>query len=439
MTLRITRRHMLGATAAVGATCWLSARNLLSAGQSANEKLNIAVVGCGGRGAANLQGVEGENIVALCDVDEARAADAWKRFPNARKFHDYRKLLDEMHKEIDAVVVSSPDHMHAPIGLMAMRLGKHVYCEKPLTWSIEEARKMADTARQYKVATQMGTQGMAEAGSRAGIELIQSGALGQVRELHGWSDRPIWPQGIERPTDKPPVPNALDWDLWLGVAPERPYHPAYVPFKWRGWYDFGTGAVGDMGIHNVAMAYVGLKLGLPTSVELVEIAGRANETFPKSTILRYEFPARGELAPLTFYWYDGGNRPSRSLIGGGELAKNGAILVGEKGTLYSVEWTGAHCQLLPEEKFRDLKRPAESVPRSPGHHAEWIEACKGRRSAFCNFPDFASSITEVMLLGNLAVRTGKKIVWDAAAMRAKDCPEADPFIRRQYRAGWTVG
>jgi predicted dehydrogenase len=438
MSLPITRRQLLGTAAAASAASWLAGRNLLRAGKSPNEKLNIAVIGCGGRGGDNLQGVEGENIVALCDVDEARAARAWNRIPAAHKYHDYRKMFDEMQNQIDAVVVSTPDHMHAPIALMAMRLGKHVYCEKPLTWCIDEARRMAETARQFKVATQMGTQGMAEAGSRAGIEVVQSGVLGQVRQLHGWTDRPIWPQGIERPQDTPPVPPGLKWDLWLGSAPLRPYHPAYVPFKWRGWLDFGTGAVGDMGIHNMAMAFLGLKLGLPTSVEVVESSPTMKETFPSWSILRYEFPQRGDLAPLTFYWYDGGQRPPQALLGTREMAKNGAILVGEKGTLYSIEWTGGDWHLLPEEKFRDFQPPAETIPRSPGHHAEWIAACKGERPAMCNFVDFAAGITEVMLLGNLALRTGKKIVWDGAAMQARDCPEADAFIRREYRTGWGI-
>jgi predicted dehydrogenase len=434
----LTRRTLLRTTAAAGAAICLPRMNLLAAGKSPNEKLNIAIVGCGGRGGENLPGVAGENIVALCDVNEHSAANAVRQFPKASKFQDYRKMLDAMQREIDAVVVSTPDHMHAPISLAAMRLGKHVYCEKPLTWSIEEARQMAEAATKYKVATQMGTQGMAEAGSRAGIEVLQSGVLGQVREMHGWSDRPVrfWPQGIDRPKETPPVPPGLNWDLWLGVAPERPYHPAYVPFKWRGWKDFGTGAIGDMGIHNLAMPFIGLNLGLPTSVEIVETSGLKQETFPAWSRLRFEFPQRGELAPLTLHWYDGGRLPARRLIGGRNVALNGAILVGEKGTLYSIEWTGGDWRLLPEEKFRGFQRPAQTVPRSPGHHAEWIAACKGGRAALCNFADFAARITETMLLGNLALRTGRKIEWDAAGMQAKNCPEAGPLIRREYRKGW---
>jgi predicted dehydrogenase len=290
----------------------------------------------------------------------------------------------------------------------------------------------------------MGTQGMAETGSRAGIEVVRSGVLGQVRQLHGWSDRPMsgrsghfmWPQGMDRPAETMPVPKGLHWDLWLGVAPERPYHKAYLPFVWRGWLDFGSGAIGDMGIHNVAMPFIGLKLGLPTSVEVVATSGIKKESYPAWAIIRMEFPQRGELAPLTFTWYDGVKRPPKELLGGRQVADNGAILVGDQGTLYSNEWTGGDWTLLPEEKFRDFQRPPESVPRSPGHHAEWFAACKGGPPAFCNFIDFASTITEVMLLGNLALRLGRKIEWDAAAMRVKNCPEADALITRQYRKGW---
>ena len=236
-------------------------------GAGPNEKLNLAIVGCGGQGAENLKRVAGENIVALCDVDEERAADAFRSHPKAKRFRDYRKMLDALHPQIDAVVVSIPDHMHAPVSLAAMELGKHVYCEKPLTWSIDEARRMASLARDKKLATQMGTQGMAGDGARTGIEVIRSGVLGAVTELHVWTDRPArwWPQGIDRPRDTPPVPGSLDWDLWLGVASARPYHPAYCPFAWRGWKDFGTGAVGDMGIHNAAMPFAALQLGPPAS------------------------------------------------------------------------------------------------------------------------------------------------------------------------------
>ena len=439
MSEQLTRRGMLRATAMVGAGAWLGS-SCKAESRSPNEKLNVAFVGAGGQGGFSLGGLAGQNIVALCDVDERRAGKAFARFTKAKKFRDYRRMFDQMHARIDAVAVCTPDHTHAPASIRAMRLGKHVYCEKPLTWSIEEARLMAETAKEHKVATQMGTQGMAKDGARAGIEVIRSGAIGPVRQMHVWTDRAgrLWPQGVDRPTETPPVPKGLDWDLWLGVAPKRPYHPAYVPFKWRGRLDFGTGAIGDMGIHNAAMAYVGLKLGLPSSAEVVANSGTNQETFPTWSIMRLEFPARGDLPPLTMHWYDGGKKPSADLIGGREVAKNGAILVGDKGTMYSIEWTGADWHLFPEEKFRDYRPPEPSVPRSSGHHAEWVEACKGGRPAFCNFVDFAAPLTEVMLLGCLTQRIGRKIQWDAAAMQAKNCPEANRLIRRTYRKGWEI-
>jgi len=443
MPQQLHRRQMLKRAALAGAGVWLAGRSRGWAGTfSANEKLNIAVVGCGGQGGENLKQVAGENIVALCDVDESRAAGALQQFPAAAKFRDFRRMFDRMQKQIDAVVVSIPDHMHAPVSLAAMRLGKHVYCEKPLTWSIEEARLMAKTAQEQKVATQMGTQGMAGDRSRAGAEVVASGVLGEVTELHVWTDRAAnwWPQGVERPKETPPVPKGLDWDLWLGVAPERPYHAAYVPFAWRGWKDFGTGAVGDMGIHNAAMPFVGLQLGRPKSAEIVQTSGLMRETFPAWSMLRIEFAACCDHGPITLYWYDGGKKPSADLIGGRKVAANGAIVVGKKATLYSIEWTGGDWVLLPEEKFRDYKPPEPTLPRAPGqsHHQEWIHACKGGFPTFCGFEGFASVLTEIMLVGNLALRTGKKIEWNAEKMEASQCPEAEPFVKRRYRKGWEI-
>ena len=358
----------------------------------------------------------------------------------AKRFRDYRKMLDALHQQIDAVVVSIPDHMHAPVSLAAMELGKHVYCEKPLTWSIDEARRMASLAREKKLATQMGTQGMAGDGARAGIELLRSGVLGDIKELHVWTDRPIgfWTQGIDRPRDTPPAPGSLDWNLWLGVAQGRPYHPAYCPFTWRGWKDFGTGAVGDMGIHNAAMPFAALQLGPPAIAEILETSGLKPETFPGWSRVKLEFPASGARGPIALYWYDGGQKPSAELVGGRKLADNGAIVVGAKATLSSVEWTGGDWALLPADRFRDYKPPKPSEPRAPGqsHHREWLAACRGGAPAFCRFDGFASQLTETMLVANLALRTGKKILWNAEAMQAQGCPEAAPFIRREYRAGW---
>jgi predicted dehydrogenase len=402
--------------------------------------LNLAFVGCGGRGFDNLSELSGENVVALCDVDDRQAAKAFGLHPKARRFRDYRKMLDAMHKHIDAVVVSTPDHMHAPISLRAMELGKHVYCEKPLTWGITEARQMAQLAKKKRLATQMGTQGMARDRSRTGIEIIRSGVLGKVTELHVWTDRPAgwWAQGVDRPNNKQAVPKGLDWDLWLGVAPARLYNEAYCPFVWRGWKDFGTGAVGDMGIHNAAMPFAALRLGPPSSAEIIQTSGLKDETFPVWSKLKVVFPAHGERGPVTLYWYDGGKKPSADLVGGRTLAKNGAIVVGSKGTLSSVEWTGGDWALLPEKHFRDYQPPKASLPRAPqqNHHQEWAQACKGGPAAFCRFDGFASELTEAMLVANLALRLGRKVLWDAQTMKARGCPQADPFIRRPYRKGW---
>ncbi len=416
------------------------------------EKLNIAAIGCGGQGSYDLEQMESENIVALCDVDEKNAAGMYQKYDKAPKFRDYRVMLDKREKEIDAVLVATPDHTHAPASLRAMRRGKHVYCEKPLTWSIEEARRMAEAAQKYGVVTQMGTQGMGEEGTREGIEWIRSGVLGKVGEMHGWSDRPIWPQGVQRPTETMTVPKTMDWDLWLGAAPERPYHAQYAPFNWRGWYDFGTGAVGDMGIHNVAMMYVALKLGPIASVELIRRSEKTKETFPKQTIVRYEFAATEQSPALTFTWYDGRLLPAEELLkskGYQEpIAENGSILVGERGTLYSIEWTGGDLRLLPEKAFSDRKKPAPSVPRAPhGHYKEWIQACKGDGKAFCDFASFGAPLTEVMLLGNTVVRhgePGQKVLWNAEKMDITDSSgkpldafqNAEPIRRTQYRKGF---
>jgi predicted dehydrogenase len=439
MSEKLNRRQALGRLGAAGLAA-LGARPAPAGGRSSQDKLNLTVIGCGGRGLDNLRAVAGENIVALCDVDDARAADAFKQFPKARRFQDYRKLFDVMAREIDAVVVSTPDHMHAPISLHALDLGKHVYCEKPLTWGIEEARHLAELARSKRLATQMGTQGMAHDRSRAGIELIRSGVLGKVTELHVWTDRPAnwWPQGIDRPRDTAAAPAALNWDLWLGVAPARPYNPAYCPFVWRGWKDFGTGAVGDMGIHNAAMPFAALELGAPASADVVATSGLKAETFPSWSKLKVEFPADGGHGPITLYWYDGGQKPSRDLLAGREPAKNGAIVVGTKATLSSVEWTGGEWTLLPADRFRDHQPPKPSLPRAPhqSQHEEWLQACRGGPPAFCRFDGFASRLTEVMLVANLALRLGRKVLWDADRLQARHCPEAEPFIRREYRTGW---
>lgn len=436
MSRRITRRDLLKG-AAVGGVSFLFLRDSrLAFATEANDKLNIAIIGCGGKGRSNMDSVANQNIVALCDVDANPLAEAAKKHPNAKTFADFRRMLDVMGNQIDAVVVSTPDHTHAPAAVMAMKMGKHVYCEKPLTYSIYEARVMRDTARRYGVATQMGNQGTAGSGLREAVEVIRAGALGDVYEVHVWSNRPVWPQGIERPTDTPPVPKELDWDLWLGPAPARPYNPAYHPFNWRGWIDLGPGALGDMGCHTLDMAFMALDLRNPISVE-AEVFGMTKETYPKQSIITYLFPERGNLRTLRMKWYDGGLKPPADLMYGRDLPGSGVVIVGTKGRLFSPDDYGGHYELLPQDRFVDFKKPEPSLPRSPGHYEEWIRACKGGKPAMSNF-DYASALTETLLLGNLAIVTGEPIYWDSADMRAINCSKADCLINREYRRGWSL-
>ncbi len=451
---RITRRDFIaGAGASVGG---LAASRALRAQDrrrgAANDKLNIGIIGAGGRGEEDLKAVRGENIVALCDCDFRNAANSFRSYPNAQRYQDWRKML-EAEKSLDAVVVATPDHNHAFISVSAMRMGKHVYCEKPLTRTVWEARLMARTAAENKVATQMGTQGHAFEGSRRAVEVIRSGGIGEVRELHVWTDRPAgwWPQGIERPQDEPPIPHGLDWDVWLGPAPYRPYHSAYVPFKWRGFWDFGSGAIGDMGIHNLDTAYWALELGVPTSVELKDCSPQPDEprmkqTGPLWSIIELNFPARGPKPPVKMTWYDGGKLPPAELFHGEPIPKadGGSLIIGGKGTLLTRTWHGGQSEsdmfrLLPRKDFAGYELPAPTLPRAPeqSHHQEWIAACKGGPMPLSNF-GYAATLTEALLLGNVALRTGRKIEWDAASMQAKGCPEADPYIRAPYRSGWTL-
>ncbi len=436
MSQKMDRRTFLKG-AAIGGFSFLFLRDSRMAfGFPQNEKLNIAMIGAGGRGRGNLDGVLSENIVALCDVDERLAHSARQAVPNAKFFFDFRKMLEQMRREIDAVVVSTPDHTHAVAAAMAIRMGKHVYCEKPLTRTVWEARQLRDLARRYKVATQMGNQGTASNELRQGVEVLQSGVLGKVTEIHVWSNRPVWPQGIDRPKEEGIIPDGLDWELWLGPAPKRPYHETYHPFAWRGWLDFGTGAIGDMACHTMNMAFWALNLRDPVSIE-AETSGVNGETFPKWSIVRYEFPQRGDLAPCKLTWYDGGKTPPAELLMGEQMASSGLLIIGTEGRLYSPGDYGTPFVLLPREKFAGWQPPAPSIPRSPGHHQEWINACKGGPPAMSSF-DYAAALTETALLGNLAVISGELINWDARRMRAVNSPKADKLVRPVYRRGWTL-
>jgi predicted dehydrogenase len=412
-----------------------------------SEKLNIAGIGVGGRGASNLAAVSSENIVALCDVDEKNAAGTFGRYPNAKRYRDFRRMLQK-EKDIDAVTVSTPDHTHAVATVMAIKMGKHVYCEKPLTRTVYEARAVAEAARKAKVATQMGNQGMAFEGNRLIKEWLWDGAIGPVREVHVWSDRPThsgkkplwWAQGIDRPTDTPPVPETLDWDLWLGPAPYRPYHPAYVPFKWRGWWDFGSGGLGDMGIHNIAPVFTALKLGAPTSVHASSTAVY-EETLPLASTVHYEFAARGDMPAVTLHWYDGGIIAARpkELEDGREMPReDGLIFVGDKGKMLVTGWGGNSPRLIPEAKMKAYKRPPKTLARSIGHHKEWLKACKDGTPTESSF-DFAGPMTEAVLLGTVCVRVGgEKLIWDSDNMKITNLSEANKYLHYDYRQGWTL-
>jgi predicted dehydrogenase len=434
----LSRRDFLRfSTLATGAL--ISTGPFIVRGQNLNNKLNIACIGVEGKGASDLDGVaQGNNIVGLCDIDDNRLASAAKKHPNAKKFNDYRKMLEEL-KEIDAVTVSTPDHHHAPAALRAIKLGKHVYCQKPLTHSVYEARTLTEAARKHKVATLMGNQGHSSDGVRSLCELIWSGALGQVTEVHCWTDRPIWPQGMKQRPPTQPVPESVHWDLFLGPAPERPYAKEYQPFNWRGWWDYGTGALGDMACHIMDPARWSLKLGHPDSVA-AEQEGNTEESGPNWSIITYMFPKRGDMGPVKLIWYDGKKKPSHELFGVGADAKlpdNGSLFIGSKGKIL-VETYGGNPKPTPDSQLKELPKIEKSLPRSPGHYQEFIMACKGQKTPGMADFDYAGPFTEMVLLGNLAVRTGKKIEWDGPKMRAKNVKEAAQYVKSQYRKGWEV-
>lgn len=430
-------KRSTAATAVALAFPFVTRRSVLGA----NSRLNIAGIGVGGKGASDVANVDDENIYALCDVDEVNGAGSFKKYPQAKRFKDFRVMLEKDGKNIDAVTVSTPDHMHAPAALTAMKMGKHVYCQKPLTHTVHEARQMAEAAREHKVATQMGNQGHCNPDTRRLVELIQAGVLGKVSAVHVWTDRPAnwWPQGIGRPAGSPPVPATLDWDLWLGVAPVRPYHPAYVPFKWRGFWDFGTGALGDMACHCMDLAFFALKLGAPASVE-AQSSGANGETAPNWSVIQYEFSAGAGRPPMKLTWYDGGKKPSPEIARARELSSNGIILVGDKDTLYVPNYWGAGA-FVSGAKVEDFKSIPETLPKPPGfernHHTEWLNACKGGAPALSNF-DYSGPLTEAVLLGDVALRAGRKILWDSKNLKVTNLPAANQYLRTEYRKGWRI-
>jgi predicted dehydrogenase len=380
-----------------------------------------------------------ENIIALCDVDDRRAADAWKHFSKARRFRDFRQMFDEMGHELDAVTVSTPDHMHFPASMRAIREKKHVYCQKPLTHTVWEARALTNAARKAGVATQMGNQGLANPLLRRDAELVKAGVLGQIHEMHLWTDRPgqWWSQAKPRPTDTPPIPKELDWNLWIGGAPMRPYHPTYVPFHWRAYWDFGTGAIGDMGCHLLNLATLCLDVSDPISVESSAV-GANNETGPASSHVVWEFPARNGKKAFTLHWYDGGTLPPAALFPGKKYVENGVIVAGSDDVLYIPSHMGGG-EFRSGRRYEDFKSIPETFPRyqnyEPSHYQEWIAECKGGPKAYSNF-EIAGVITETVLLGNVALRAGQKIQWDPAKFRVTNLPEANQFLTKSYRKGW---
>ena len=502
-----TRRHffigslMAGAVPAAGFGTVASLKSL--GYKSPNEKLNIGSIGAGGKASSDIDGCASENIVALCDVDDKQAANTYKKYEKAVKFRDYRKMLDAEGKNLDALIVTIPDHMHAAAALACMERGKHVYVQKPLVRTVWEARQMMEAANKYKVATQMGNQGYSNEGTRQAAEIVWSGEIGDVTEVHAWTDRPLWPQGV---TEIPPpdaIPPTLDWDLWLGVAEKRPYTSGgkgypnqygnfYQPFNWRGFYDFGCGALGDMACHILGAPNMALNLGAPTSVECTMKEGTSPFQFPKKSITRFDFPARGNMPALKLFWYDGlestpeipgvpkgellGDLPSRPRRpqgqGQGQTAAasapprrpqptgfvgrvfdyeqytemkadpnsrapkpDGSVFIGSKGMLTTGTY-GEDTRLIPTAKMADYRFPSPLLTRSPGHYRDWIRACKGGDPACSNF-NVASPFVEWMLLGVIALRVDGKLEWDSAKMRFTNNNEANKYLKPTFRKGWS--
>lgn len=408
-----------------------------------NSRLRIGVIGCGGKGLSDMRAcAKDHDIVALCDVDHGKANNARKEQPNATFYEDWRDLLDR--EKLDAVTVSTPDHTHAGPALAAMALGLHCFVQKPLTHTVHEARLLRDAARKSGVITSMGNQGTCLDGFRTAAECVRGGVIGQVREVHVWTNRPVWPQGIARPSHIDAIPKTFRWDLWLGPAPWRPYakgrkdsgFSGYAPFHWRGWWDFGTGAMGDMACHIANLPFFALELTAPEWVE-AEAADVNDETYPVSSAIRYRFPASGSRGPVDLTWYDGGRKPPADKLPGVDFHIGGFLLIGTEGSLYSPTDYGERFELHPKEKFADFEPPAPTLPRSPGIHAEWLQGVLDGKQPLANF-EYAAPFTESMLLGNIAMRCGQRIEWDAAAMKVKGGGEAQRLVSKEYRRGFEL-
>ena len=447
----LTRRDFLK-SAAISAGSLTFVGTQVLRGAPPSEKLNVAIVGAGGRGGAHIGGARSENIVALCDIDANRLSKAAEKLSGIRKYADYRQMLAEMGDKIDVVCVATPDHTHAVVAMEAMKAGKHVYVEKPLTHSIAEARALTEAARKYKVMTQMGNQGHSGGGYHVLCEWIWAGAIGEVKEIHSWTDRPIWPQGMAQRPEAQKAPDHVNWDLWIGPAPYREYHQKLHPFDWRGWWDFGCGALGDMGCHIMDGAFWSMQLNYPSSAELVDSSEISDQTLPKWSHVVLHFPARKpgqhvqiDLPAVDVHWWDGKHRPpmvdelekkyDRKLTG------NGTIYVGTEGIMYTNCYGGGVCILDPKahEAFKNKSAPQVLERAQGGHFGDFFRACRDGKPSLANF-DYAGPFTEAVLMGNLCLRAGKgkTVQWDGENMKVTNHPELNQYVKRAYREGWSL-
>ena len=444
MPRKSSRRSFMQTSAVAGVGFWASSQARVS--RAANEQIAFACIGVGGKGSSDSSDAnKNGDIVAICDIDETRLDQANKRegFEKAKKFVDYREMIEEMHDSIDAVTVSCPDHSHAPAASMAMKHGKATFCQKPLTHDIWEARQLGKIADEMGVATMMGNQGTANDGLRRAAKTIQAGTLGTVSDVHVWTNRPVWPQGGARPAEAE-VPEGLHWDLFLGPSKERPYGRGYHPFSWRGYWDFGTGALGDMACHTVNMPFMALNMRDPVAVT-AETSGHNEDSYPKWSKIVFEFPELDGRPAFNMTWYDGGKRPETDIFldgkfptrtdrdGNKEIYKSGCLVVGDKGQLFTGDDYGARYNLIG-----DIEQPEVEFEKSPGHFDEWVRAIKGGPSATSNFKDYAGPLTETILLGNLAVWCGERVEWDAENLKPTNKPELEQVVKREYRAGYEV-
>ncbi len=411
-----------------------------------SNKLNIGCIGIGGRGGDDVKELSSENLVALCDVDAKQGGATFEKYPQAKRFKDFRRMLDEMGNELDAVLVATPDHTHAVAALRATKMGKHVYCEKPMAHSIAEVRQMVQAAREHKVVTQLGNQGHSFDSIRTFCEWIWDGAIGPVREVQAFCASSYGRiNQLERLRETHPVPETLDWDLWLGPTPYRPYHPAFVPGRWRGWSQFGTGVLGDWTCHVIDPVFWALDLGAPTQIQAETFdydPKKHFETFPTETVIRYDFPARGNRPPVRLTWFDGRQRPPRpeELEEGVKVPGIGAFVIGDRGTIMYGSHGAGGLQIIPGDKMAEYKQklPAKTIPRSPGHHKEWVQACKEGKTPGSNF-NYGGPLTEIALLGIIAIRmAGTRLQWDSANMKFTNCAEANEFLQQPSRKGWEV-